>query len=82
MERNVATENIMSSLLTTDEFDKLESRFIEGYVAAQKEWSEPIFKCKVCSGGMCRQNNIVYTSNPPKYMYKCDKCGHIEYRAI
>ncbi|MCQ2210100.1 MAG: hypothetical protein MJZ34_07385 [Paludibacteraceae bacterium] len=40
------------------------------------EWSEPIFKCPKCDGGMCRNNKVVLASMPPKHKYRCNKCNH------
>ena len=45
-----------------------------------REWSEPIYQCPKCGGGMCKNLMNVYTSNPPMYKYKCDKCGHAEFQ--
>ena len=46
------------------------------------EYSEPKYKCpKIdCGGGMCKNNTIVLTSNPPKFIYKCNKCGCVDYQ--
>lgn len=45
-----------------------------------KRWSDPVFKCPKCDGGaMCRDNTVVLTSNPPKHVYQCNKCGYVEY---
>ena len=49
------------------------------HILSSSEWSEPMFKCPKCGGGMCRNNMIICTSNPPKNKYKCDKCGYIDY---
>lgn len=43
------------------------------------EYSEPKYECEKCGGGMCKNNRIVLTSYPPKYLYKCNKCGHVDY---
>lgn len=47
---------------------------LEGY-------SEPIYQCPKpkCGGGMCKDLNMVLTSKPPQYLYKCNKCGHVVY---
>ncbi len=42
-------------------------------------WSDPVFECPVCGGGMCRNNQIVLPTYPPQHKYKCNKCDHIEY---
>lgn len=41
--------------------------------------SEPLFQCPECGGGMRRDEMIVLTSYPPKRIYRCDKCGHVEH---
>lgn len=46
----------------------------------QREWSEPKYKCPKCGGGMCRNEMVVLTSNPPKFEYRCNKCGNVEYQ--
>lgn len=50
------------------------------YASSPREWSEPKYICPKCGGGMCRHESIVYASNPPRYEYKCNKCGNIEYQ--
>ena len=45
-----------------------------------KEWSEPKYQCQECDGGMCRNEMIVLTTYPPKYEYRCNKCGHVDYQ--
>lgn len=44
------------------------------------EWSEPKYQCPKCGGGMCRNEMLVLASYPPKYEYKCNKCGHVGYQ--
>ncbi len=46
------------------------------------EWTDTDFECPEpnCGGVMQRNNMYVLTSNPPKYEYKCKKCGSIHYR--
>ena len=42
-----------------------------------------IYICPKCKeGGMCRDETIVLTSIPPKHMYECNKCHHVEYHSI
>lgn len=45
-----------------------------------QQYSEPKYICPVCGGGMCRDNSKVLASYPPKYEYRCNKCGKIEYQ--
>lgn len=49
-------------------------------IMKQKEWSEPKYLCPECGGGMCENLMMIFCSNPPKYQYQCDSCGHIEYK--
>lgn len=51
-------------------------------VKLNAEWSEPKYQCPKCGGGMCKNMMIVLASYPEQYVYKCDKCGHIEYQFI
>lgn len=50
------------------------------YNPSLDRWSEPKYICPECGGGMCRNETMILTSNPPQYEYKCNKCGHIEYQ--
>lgn len=38
--------------------------------------------CKLCGGKLELQEDRIYTSIPPKYGYKCTKCGNIQYSSI
>lgn len=67
---------LLKDLPTADEYRK--SIGVPYYY--QRKWSEPKYICPECGGGMCRNEGIVLASNPPKYEYKCNKCGHIEYQ--
>lgn len=82
------TEDLISdtpsikTLLTNEEFTKLEQQAISTYWEMNKPFSDPVYICPKCGGGMCRENNMVYTSNPPCYRYQCNKCGNSEFRHI
>lgn len=41
-------------------------------------WSEPIYKCPKCDGGMRKNLTVVLTTYPCQYQYKCNKCGYTE----
>lgn len=43
------------------------------------EYSEPKYRCHKCDGGMCKNLTIVLASIPPRYQYKCNQCGHVDY---
>lgn len=42
-------------------------------------YSEPKYKCEKCGGNVRKRLDIVCASNPPKYVYVCEKCGNIDY---
>ena len=44
------------------------------------QWSEPLYQCPKCGGGMCKNLMVVLTSYPAQYEYQCDKCGYMEYQ--
>lgn len=44
-----------------------------------REWSEPMYQCSECGGGMCKNLQMECASLPPQYIYKCNKCGHTDY---
>ena len=46
------------------------------------QWSEPIYQCPECGGGMCKNLMVTLTTYPVQYEYQCDKCGHKEYQFI
>ena len=66
----------VTNLPTADEYRK--SIGVPHYY--QYEWSEPKYVCPKCGGGMCRHENVILTSNPSQYEYKCNQCGYIEYQ--
>ena len=66
----------VKDLPTAEEYQKSLEQFV-----SNKEWSEPKYLCPKCEeGGMRRREDIVLDSYPPKRLYKCDKCGHIDYQ--
>lgn len=70
---------VTTKLPTAEEYREAAEKFAFKGIA---QWSEPKYQCPKCDGGMCRNEMEVFTSYPPKYQYKCDKCGHIEYQYI
>lgn len=68
----------------TDELPSIEQYQSSKFAIAMQndEYSEPLFKCPKCDGGMCKNLTRTLTSLPPSYEYKCDKCGHIEYLRV
>lgn len=47
-----------------------------------KEWSDTPYECpeEGCDGIMEVNNFVVLTSDPPKRVYRCKRCGKIRYR--
>lgn len=83
-EINYKIENGISDTKTSYKTEYLPT--IEEYkksienISDANEWSEPKFKCPKCAiGRMHKNNTIVLTTYPVKYLYKCDNCDHIEY---
>lgn len=76
-------ENIYANLPSAEDIEKKEQEALLEFRKAQREWSDPVYKCPKCNeGGMCKEQHMMYASNPPCYKYKCDKCGNIEWRHI
>ena len=44
------------------------------------QWSKPLYQCRKCGGGMCKNLMVVLTTYPAQYEYQCDKCGYMEYQ--
>lgn len=73
------------SLLTKEQYEKYINRLSVDNETYTPEWSEPVYICPKCGGGMrknlwtCRS----LTCNPPitEYEYSCDneECNNIEY---
>lgn len=71
------TEALYPNLPTSEEYrESMESMFKYSF----DELSEPKYQCSECGGGMCRNEMTICASNPPKYEYRCNKCGHVEYQ--
>lgn len=66
-----------TNLPTAKEYREATSKTVFQFNA---RWSEPKYQCPKCGGGMCRNEMITLTSNPPQYEYQCDQCGRIEYQ--
>ena len=70
-------ESLYPNLPTSEEYKESMENIFKYYFA---EWSEPKYQCSECGGGMCRNEMVVCASYPPKYEYRCNKCGHVEYQ--
>ena len=73
---------IAINLPSADEFNEMDRSAVSAFWESQKQYSDPVYKCPKCGGGMCRDNTKVLTSYPPQYEYRCNKCGHISYHHI
>lgn len=71
-------------LPSAEDYCKQDRTYVQDYWELQsRKWSEPKYRCPVCSeGGMRRDETVVLTSNSPSYRYECDKCHHIAYHHI
>ena len=68
----------MNNLPTRAEYVK--TSYTHTPIIETKEWSDPKYICPLCGdGGMCKNLRVVFASNPPRYKYKCNECGHIDY---
>ena len=60
---------------TAEEYKQPSCKHIPG----MQEYFEPKYQCPECDGIMCKNAMMLLPSQPPQYMYKCNKCGRIEY---
>ena len=51
-------------------------------ISINPEWSEPKYTCPKCDGNVRKNLVTVFTSYPPKYLYRCDECDYEEYMEI
>ena len=72
-----AISTTTSCLPTAKEYSEAVNKAAFQFTA---QWSEPKYQCSECGGGMCRNEMVVCASYPPKYEYRCNKCGHVEYQ--
>ena len=76
---NVECTTIKTNLPTAEEYEKLDSEYLDSYFdLSLKRLSEPKYQCPKCKeGGMCRDETIILTSNPPQHRYECNKCHYV-----
>lgn len=74
---SILNATTITHLPTAEEYRESVSKTIMDF---NVQWTEPKYQCPECGGGMCKDLTRVCTSIPPQYLYKCNKCGHIEYR--
>ena len=65
--------------MNKEEYINQNSINIEPMPYEWKEWSEPKYECPKCGGPVRKNLLMVHPSNPPRYTYKCDKCGKVDY---
>lgn len=76
-------KNVPDDLMDADQYESLSGDACNRFLELNKKYSEPKYKCPKCAvGGMCRDNQKVLTSYPPKYKYVCNACGNVEYKYI
>lgn len=73
---DVFVTGLTTELPTAEEYHA----YFVNYPYSFDKWSEPKYICPECGGGMCRNEMMVLTSNPPQYEYRCNKCNYIEYQ--
>lgn len=73
---DVCVTGLSTDLPTAEEYHV----YFVNYPYSFDRWSEPKYICPKCGGGMCRNEIMVLTSNPPQYEYRCNKCSYIEYQ--
>ena len=66
-----------TKLPTKEEYEK---SIITSVSYKIRQWSDPIYQCPKCDGGMCKNLMVTLTSIPPMYEYSCNKCGHVDYQ--
>lgn len=71
-------------LPSAEEYAQKDAEYQQHYWKwSTRRWSPPMYVCPECKeGGMCRDETVVLTSIPPKHMYECNKCHHVEYHSI
>ena len=71
-------------LPSAEEYGQKDAEYQQNYWEwSTHRWSQPLYICPKCKeGGMCRDETVVLTSIPPKHMYECNRCHHVEYHSI
>lgn len=71
-------------LPTAEEFRQEELKLLETQLdLSNRKWSEPKYICPKCKeGGMCKDETMILTSNPPQFRYECMKCHYVDYHTI
>lgn len=79
IERNYINNETLQHIMT----DKLPtfSEYMDEplFTFQQDEWSEPKYKCPQCGYPVRKNLNMILTSFPAKYLYRCDNCDYTDY---
>lgn len=73
------------SLMTKEQYQKWINRVEEGDKGIQPHWSQPMYVCPKCGGGMCKNlwtcRTQTCNSSIIEYEYRCnnEKCGNLEW---
>lgn len=73
------------SLMTKEQYQDWINSINDEDKSIQPQWSQPMYVCPKCGGGMCKNlwTCRTLTSMPPitEYEYRCDntECNNIEY---
>lgn len=79
METNLTTD-VDTNLPSKIQFSKLLLEHSDIDFGLPERWSKPKYKCELCGGGMCQDSSgVVIGTIPPKFVYRCNRCGHIDY---
>ena len=75
----MSLEDSTFNILTTGEYKEIANNTISRFI---DQWSESKYQCPICNGEMCKNLNIALLTYPAQYMYRCNRCGYIEYQYI
>lgn len=73
------------SLMTKERYEDWINRLDLEDRNIKPEWSQPMYICPKCGGGMCKNlwtcRSLAVMPPITEYMYRCDneQCGNIEY---
>ena len=73
------------SLMTKEQYEDWINRLESEDRNIKPQWSQPIYICPKCGGGMCKNlwtcRSLTVMPSITEYEYRCDneQCGNIEY---
>lgn len=70
-------KNNKKRLPTAEEYREAEGSTLSEW----SKWSNPMYLCP-CGGNMHKNLTLRLSTDPEVYMYRCDKCGHVEYQFV